>query len=123
MKSLRQLHLYLGCFFAPLVAFFSLTGILQTYRLHEAPKNQPPPAWIKTLATVHKDQRLARGEPATAMKLFSAATGVALILTMALGVVLAFKLGRSRLAVVGCLVLGTVIPVAAVWLAHASAGP
>jgi len=48
---------------------------------------------------------------------------VALILTMALGVVLAFKLGRSRLAVIGCLVLGTVIPVAAVWLAHASAGP
>ena len=124
MKSLRQLHLYLGCFFAPLVAFFAFTGILQTYRLHEAPKNQPPPpAWIKTLATVHKDQRVARGETPTAMKIITAAMGVALILTMALGVVMAFKLGRSRLAVVGCLVLGTVIPVAVVWLAHASAGP
>jgi uncharacterized iron-regulated membrane protein len=30
MKFLRQLHLYLGCFFAPLVAFFALTGIIQT---------------------------------------------------------------------------------------------
>jgi len=124
MKSLRQLHLYLGCFFAPLVAFFALTGIIQTYRLNEAPKNQPqPPAWVKAMASVHKNQNLARGETATTMKLLTAAMGGALTLTMILGVVLAFKLGRSRLAVVGCLVLGTVIPVAAVWLAHAGAAP
>ncbi len=121
MKSLRQLHLYLGCFFAPLVAF---TGILQTYRLHEAPKNQPPPpAWIRSLAMVHKDQHLARNEPATAMKLLTVAMAGALTLTMILGVVMAFKFGRSRLAVIGCLVLGTVIPVAAVWFAHAGASP
>jgi hypothetical protein len=124
MKSLRQLHLYLGCFFAPLVAFFALTGILQTYRLHEAPKNQPPPpAWIKTLATVHKDQHLARNEPAAVMRFVTAAMAVALTVTMVLGVVMAFKFGRSRLAVIGCLILGTVVPVAVVWLAHAGASP
>jgi len=122
MKSLRQLHLYLGCFFAPLVAFFAFTGILQTYNLHDTPKvGPPPPAWIKSLASVHKNQSLVRSESAPVMKFFTAAMGAALILTMVLGVVLAFRLGRSRLAVTGCLVLGTVIPVTAVWLAHASA--
>ena len=124
MKLLRQLHLYLGCFFAPLVAFFAFTGFLQTYNLHEAPKNAPPPpAWIKTLAMVHKDQHLARGEPAAAMKFLTAAMAVALTATMILGVVLAFKFGRNRLAVIGCLVLGAVIPLVAVWLAHAGAAP
>lgn len=124
MKLLRQLHLYLGCFFAPLVAFFAFTGFLQTYNLHEAPKDKPqPPAWIKTLAMVHKDQHVARGEPAAAMKFLTASMAVALVATMVLGVILAFKFGRNRLAVIGCLVLGTVIPVAAVWLAHSGAAP
>ena len=40
MKSLRQLHLYLGVFFAPLIAFFAFTGILQTYDLHETLKKR-----------------------------------------------------------------------------------
>lgn len=124
MKLLRQLHLYLGCFFAPLVAFFALSGIIQTYRLNEAPKDRPqPPAWVKAMASVHKNQNLARGETATTMKLITAAMGGALTLTMILGVVLAFKLGRSQLAVIGCLILGTMIPVAVVWLAHAGAPP
>ena len=123
MKFLRQLHLYLGCFFAPLIAFFAFTGLLQTYGLHEAPKNAPqPPAWIKSLAMVHKHQNLARNEPATAMKFLSAAMAVALTATMILGVVLAFKFGRNQLAVIGCLVLGAVIPLVAVWLAHSSSG-
>jgi hypothetical protein len=124
VKTLRQLHLYLGCFFAPLVAFFAFTGFLQTYNLHEAPKDKPqPPAWIKTLAMVHKDQHLARNEPAAAMKFLTAAMAVALTVTMVLGVVMAFKFGRSRLAVIGCLVLGAVIPLAAVWFAHLGSAP
>lgn len=124
MKLLRQLHLYLGCFFAPLVAFFAFTGLVQTYGLHEAPKNAPQPsAWIRAVAMVHKHQNLARGEPAAAMKFLTAAMAVALVATMVLGVVLAFKFGRNSLAVVACLVLGAVIPVAAVWFAHAGAAP
>jgi hypothetical protein len=124
MKTLRQLHLYLGCFFAPLIAFFALTGIMQTYRLNEAPKDQPqPPAWVKAMAMVHKNQNLARGEPAGAMKFMTAVMGAALAATIVLGVILAFKFGRSRLAVIGCLVLGTVIPVAALFLSHRGGPP
>ena len=65
MSSLRQIHLFLGCFFAPLLAFFAFTGILQALKLHEARKGESyqPPAWIKSLALVHKDQHLAKGIP------------------------------------------------------------
>ena len=125
MSSLRQIHLYLGCFFAPLLAFFAFTGIMQTLTLHEAHKGEPyqPPAWIKSLALVHKDQHLAKNDPDTAMKVLTIAMGSALFVTMILGVVLAFKHGRSRLAVVGCLVLGVVLPLAVILVSHAQAAP
>jgi hypothetical protein len=123
MSSLRQIHLYLGCFFAPLLAFFAFTGILQTLTLHEAHKGETyqPPAWIKSLALVHKDQHLAKSDPATAMKALTIAMGAALITTMILGVILAFKLGRSRAAVIACLLLGVALPLAAVLLSHTPA--
>lgn len=124
MKTLRQLHLYLGCFFAPLIAFFAFSGILQTYRLNDTPKNGPPaPAWIKAMANVHKDQNLARGRPAGVMKFLTATMGAALVATIVLGVILAFKFGRSRLAVIGCLALGAAIPVAALLLVRGGGPP
>jgi uncharacterized iron-regulated membrane protein len=59
IKAARQLHLYLGLFFAPSIIFFAFTGSLQTFSLHE---NKHPgdhnPEWIATLASVHKDQVL-----------------------------------------------------------------
>ena len=59
MKTIRQLHLYLGLFFAPSIIFFAFTGTMQTFSLHE---NKHPgdhnPEWIATLASVHKDQVL-----------------------------------------------------------------
>jgi hypothetical protein len=57
MKSIRQLHFYLGIFFAPTIIFFAFSGALQTFSLHE---NKEPgsnnPAWIAKLAEIHKDQ-------------------------------------------------------------------
>jgi hypothetical protein len=59
MKSIRQLHFYLGIFFAPSIIFFAFSGALQTFSLHE---NKEPgshnPEWIAKLADIHKDQRL-----------------------------------------------------------------
>src|SRR5438309_1581798 len=64
MKTIRQLHLYLGLFFAPSIIFFAFTGALQTFSLHE---NKHPgdhhPQWIATLASVHKDQELPVKRP------------------------------------------------------------
>ena len=125
MKRIRSLHLYLGCFFAPLIAFFAFSGILQTFELHEAHKGDPyqPPAWVKALGRVHMKQNLAKDESATAMKVITVAMAICLVLTMALGVVLAFKSESSRVAVALSLVLGTVIPTLAVWVSHSAAAP
>lgn len=60
IKALRLLHLYLGIFITPAVLFFSFTGILQTFSLHENSKDGSyvPPAWILHLAQLHKKQTL-----------------------------------------------------------------
>lgn len=77
MRRLRQLHLYLGVFFAPAIMFFAFSGALQTFSLHEGGHGSTyePPVWIVTIASIHKDQRLPRAkaehrdpEPAHAAK-------------------------------------------------------
>ncbi len=61
-KQVRQLHLYLGVFFAPAILFFSLTGSLQLFGLHEGHPGEAyqPPKWVAALASIHKDQVLSR---------------------------------------------------------------
>src|SRR5437588_10360971 len=68
IRAARQLHLYLGLFFAPSIIFFAFTGTLQTFSLHE---NKHPgdhhPQWIATLASIHKDQVLPVKKQAKAL--------------------------------------------------------
>jgi len=35
MLKVRLVHFYLGVFFAPLILFFALSGVLQVFKLHE----------------------------------------------------------------------------------------
>jgi hypothetical protein len=59
MKSIRQLHFYIGIFFAPSIIFFAFSGALQTFSLHEDKEaGSHHPEWIAKLAEIHKDQRL-----------------------------------------------------------------
>lgn len=62
LKLARQWHLYLGTFFAPSIIFFAFTGSLQLFSLHEghAGDAYQPPAWIQTLAAIHKDQVVSK---------------------------------------------------------------
>lgn len=68
LRQARQVHLYLGVFFAPAILFFSMTGALQLFGLHEGHPGEAyqPPKWISTLASIHKDQVLSKqhGPPA-----------------------------------------------------------
>lgn len=56
----RYTHLYLGVFIAPALLFFAFTGALQTFSLHETTRGSSykPPAWIATLAQIHKKQTM-----------------------------------------------------------------
>ena len=69
LKPFRTLHLYFGVFTAPALLFFAFTGALQSVNLHEAARgsNYKPPAWIASLAHMHKkqsfDMPVKRGPP------------------------------------------------------------
>lgn len=58
LKAGRLIHLYLGVFTAPALLFFALTGGLQVFSLHETTRgsNYQPPAWLVTMAQLHKKQ-------------------------------------------------------------------
>jgi len=55
-STLRQWHAYLGLFIAPSVLFFSLTGVIQIFNLHEAHGGYHPAVLLEKLSAVHKDQ-------------------------------------------------------------------
>ncbi len=60
LKNSRLLHLYLGIFTAPAIIFFSITGALQTFSLHETTRGSDykPPKIISELSQLHKKQTL-----------------------------------------------------------------
>ena len=60
LKYSRLLHLYLGVFAAPAIVFFSITGALQTFSLHETTRGSSyqPPQIIVELSQLHKKQTL-----------------------------------------------------------------
>jgi hypothetical protein len=62
MKTIRQLHFYLGAFFAPAIFFFAFSGALQIFNLHESSDDgsYTAPSWIMTISSLHKDQRLPK---------------------------------------------------------------
>jgi len=59
--TIRRWHSYIGLFIAPSVLFFSLTGAVQLFSLHEAHGNYQPFAIVEKLSSVHKDQEFALG--------------------------------------------------------------
>ncbi len=121
MKRIRQIHFYLGVFFAPIIIVFALSGALQTFRLQDSPKGSSyaPPAWIVKLADIHKDQR-ASHEPGShrsvSLQWFVVIMAVGLISTSLLGIYMAFKYNRDKRLVVGLMILGIVVPIALLYL-------
>jgi hypothetical protein len=64
LRRLRELHHYVGVFFAPAILFFALSGAVQTFRLGEAGGwGGPPPVVLVWMTSVHKDQALPHAKP------------------------------------------------------------
>ncbi|MCB0355276.1 MAG: hypothetical protein KDD64_17210 [Bdellovibrionales bacterium] len=55
MKFVRKLHIYLGCFFAPLILLFAVSGAWQVYDLHRTPKDGSyrPPWLVSWISSIH----------------------------------------------------------------------
>jgi hypothetical protein len=120
MKLLRKIHLFLGCFFAPILVFFICTGWYQTVT-HDRKKGLgEAETWVEKLTTVHVDQiypsPAAETYSTTAFKYFIVVMSLALLATILLGIILAFRFSRRKWPVFLSLVLGFGVPILLLWL-------
>jgi hypothetical protein len=112
MNLLRRIHLYLGCFFAPMLVFFCVSGTWQVYGLQ----------WVKGpniltyLSTIHMGHQLFFKDPTKAytfsspcLEFFVVLMAASLVISILLGVIMAFKFGRGTLALAS-LASGVLIP-------------
>ena len=108
MQKLRSIHLYTGCVFAPLLLFFAVSGICQTFGLHNRSH------FLAQLSTIHTSHGLKAGGSLSNVFLMwlVLVMAVSFIATTILGIVMALKFGKSRRAAFYCLAAGVVIPVA-----------
>jgi hypothetical protein len=113
MKSLRSLHLYLGCLFAPMLIFFAVTGSWQIFNWHESTKGgyDPPPA-LEALSFIHKDAHVPGTPPRqrTPLRYFMLATAIGLVTTTIIGIVMAYRFSRRPLVASVCLFTGIALP-------------
>jgi hypothetical protein len=104
MQKLRSIHLYLGCIFAPLLLFFAMSGIWQTFGLHSH--------LLERLSTIHTSHGLKSrdGLSNLGLKIFVLVMAISFIATTTLGIVMAVKFGRSRRAAYYSLAFGVAFP-------------
>jgi hypothetical protein len=124
VKTLRQLHLYLGCVFAPLIIYFALSGSWQVLGLNQVPKDDQPPtalhSFFHELSKPHKSATLPgltpKADRSAAFAAVATLMGLGLIVTTLLGLVLALRSGRSATVALGCIGAGILLPIFLLWI-------
>ena len=120
MKLIRRIHLYLGCFFAPLLVFYVATGWYQTVNPDRRKGVADSNDFISRLNRVHVEQyypaESAVGYSTYLFRGLVVGMAIALVTTVALGVVLAFRTSRNKWPVWVSLALGVVLPIVLLWL-------
>jgi hypothetical protein len=126
LKTFRRLHLYLGVFFTPILAFFIISGWYQTANPDRRKGPDEARAFWDRLRSVHAEQILpsekVEAYSPKLMRWFVYAMCAALLATIVLGVVLALKTLKASWLVWLMLVLGFAIPMLFLWLGQ-SRGP
>ena len=112
MQNLRRFHLYLGCFFGPMIIFFALSGIGQEFGM------QRYGAWLRYLSAIHTGSMLksqSHHPSSIYLQGFVILMGLSLAITVVLGIVLAFKYGHGKVTLAS-LIAGILIPLAIIIL-------
>lgn len=122
MKLLRRLHLYLGCFFAPLLLFYLLTGWYQTLNPNRLKSPSEAETLLQKFRVVHSDQifpsenELDKPSSPKKYQALVVVMSIASTVMILIGLVLAFKTLRSQWPVWVSLTLGVVLPAFLLWL-------
>jgi uncharacterized membrane protein len=118
MKKIRQLHLYLGCVFAPLIIYFSISGMWQVFRLSDLPEDRNPTKLeiaMHELSQPHTHSTLPGNKPKTdssgVFNWIAVAMGIGMTLTSLLGIILAIRFSKKPLVPIACIFLGIAAPV------------
>jgi len=135
LKVVRLTHLYLGVFTAPALLFFALTGGLQTFSLHETTRGSSykPPAWLATMAQLHKKQTTvmttapaAQAAPSPShsvdapaskpsnplpLKIFFVLVALSLFVSTLTGLYMAYKYSRNATRITAILLAGVLVPI------------
>jgi hypothetical protein len=124
MRLLRRIHTYLGCFFAPLLLFYVLTGWYQTI-YHDRLKSPGDAETLgEHLRTIHVDQIYPTSHEVShpsSPKLFQAMVVImviGLVVTIILGIIIAFRSTKKPWPIFWSLVLGIMTPIVLLWLGH-----
>ncbi|MGZ8900513.1 MAG: hypothetical protein ACXW3Z_10500 [Limisphaerales bacterium] len=121
MRLIRKLHLYLSVFFAPLLIFFIATGWYQTVSGERNKVLGEQDTWVSKLTSIHVDQiypsETGTGEYTTTLfKILVVTMSIALLATIILGMILAFRSTKRAWVVALCFAIGVAVPVAFLWL-------
>lgn len=135
-QRVRRYHNYVGAFFAPALLLFSISGILQIYRL---PDQAGAASWIVWLAGVHKDQAPPKEKPTIPkgvgdhaqaasivpaikrpnplpLKIFVTLMALGLISSIVLGLTIALNNRSTRRTTIALLAAGAVLPCVLLWI-------
>jgi hypothetical protein len=115
----RQWHVYIGCFFAPLLIYFSLSGAWQMFGLHDLPKDHPPTAVnriLHELSNPHRDAVLPgrnrrQASPSVLFRVMTLFMAMGFVITAMLGIQMGWQVRHRRKVVAWCLVAGIMIPI------------
>lgn len=119
---IRRAHLYLGVFFSPLLLLFIITGWWQTMASDDT-KEADGGFWhelMKKFSEVHTDDhwpRAGKHHYEFLMKWLVVGMSVALIVSIILGLVLAWQTTKPKWKVVLAVVLGIAVPAAVLYVA------
>ncbi len=122
MKWARKAHLYLGVFFTPILMFYLLSGWYQTINQDRLKHPSEAETFLQKMRTVHVDQIYPGDDEYTipsSPKLFQAFVvimSIAAVVTIGLGIFLAFKTIRPKWALWATLAGGVIVPILALWI-------
>ncbi len=122
MKNLRRLHLYLGCFFTPMLLFYILTGWYQTMNPNRLKSLSEAETLVQKLRVVHtvqiypSEQELLKPSKPKLFQALVVTMAIAATLTIILGLVLAFRTLKNKWWVGLALGLGVLLPMLVLWL-------
>jgi hypothetical protein len=120
MKNIRRWHLYLSCFFTPMLLFYVASGWYQTFNINRNKATGEASDWIARLRSIHVDQiypsdKINSYSPVM-FRWLVAIMSICLIITVALGIILAFRSTRKGWTVWLSLGLGIAVPIILLWL-------